>query len=200
MKKPINYTFIVITLALLISGVLFLATLSAPASLQVFGNTSHYLFHQLITIGIGLVLATVAFKIPLRILKKFAIVLFAINILLVIAVFLPGIGSKFLGAKRWVSFGNNSFQPSEFLKITAILYLAAWLSNRSFGQVKNNWLSWAKREWQNIISLYVPFLCLLALVAGLLYLQKDLSTMGIIAIALIVVYFCSQTPLWHTLC
>ena len=56
MKRHINYYFLMLSGFLLVTGLLFLSTLSAIPSLQAFGNTNHYLFHQLFSVSIGLVL------------------------------------------------------------------------------------------------------------------------------------------------
>ncbi len=199
MKSHVNYYFLGTVFFLLFFGTLFLATLSAQESLQTFGNTNHYLFRQLTRIAMGLILCFVAFKIPLPIFKKFSFILLLLNMLFLTFAFMPYIGTEFLGAKRWVSIGNNSFQPSEFLKITAILYLSAWLSNRFSAIQKKDLLSWFKRGYYNFISIFLPFLVFLGIIVVLLYLQKDISTLGILGVTLIVIYFASGTNIWHTI-
>lgn len=199
MRGKINSTFLITSLILIILGELFLATLSAPASLKVSGGTNYYLFHQLFAIGIGLVVGIIAFKIPLHFLKKISGILLIINVALLIIVFLPFLGTQFWGAKRWISIGGNTFQPSEFFKITVILYLSAWLSGRFSPSVKKDWITSAKRGYSNLIKVFLPFLFLLSIIVVILYFQKDASTLGIIIISLLAIYFASGTPLWHTL-
>lgn len=199
MKRAINYYFLGVSAILIVFGILFLANLSAPASLQIFGNTNYYLFHQLYAIGIGLVLGFVAFKVPLYIIKKIIPALLVINLLLLVAVFLPMIGVKFWGAKRWINIGGSTFQPSEFLKITSVLYLAAWLSNRFSESSKQGFFKRLKGVHGSFKKVFLPFLCLLAVISVILLFQKDLSTLGITTASLMVVYFAAGTPLWHML-
>jgi len=199
MKRLINYYFLILSIVLIVLGLLFLATLSAPQSLQIFQNTNYYFFHQLISVAIGFVLCIVIFRIPLRFLKKITPILFFINLLLLVAVFLPFIGTEFWGASRWISIGKNTFQPSEFLKITAILYLSSWLSSKFSENTKSSWITIAKKGYYNLTRVFLPFLLLLATITILLYLQKDISTLGIIAATLIIIYFVAATPLWHTI-
>lgn len=199
MKHHINYYFLITATVLIFFGALFMATLSAPESLQLFDTTNHYLFRFLTRIGIGIFLAFVAFKIPLALWKRFAFILLFLNLILLIAVLTPHFGSEFLGAKRWLSIGNNSFQPSEFLKITAILYISAWLARRVDSGLQKDFISWVKKSYHSIINIFVPFLVFLGLILVMLYLQKDLSTLGIIGVTLIVIYFSAGTNLWHTL-
>ncbi|HLD70264.1 MAG TPA: putative peptidoglycan glycosyltransferase FtsW [Negativicutes bacterium] len=198
MRRGINYYFLLLAALLLGAGSLFLATLSAPASMQAFGNTSYYIFHQLIAIGIGLVMALIAFKIPLHFLKKMSLPLLALNVVLLIIVFLPILGTTHWGARRWISFFGMSLQPSEFLKITAILYLSAWLSTKFSENHKRGLAALAKKTWQHFIKIYLPFLFLLGTISAFLYFQKDMSTLGVIILSLLAVYFAAGTPLWHT--
>ncbi|MSU54469.1 MAG: putative lipid II flippase FtsW [Candidatus Staskawiczbacteria bacterium] len=199
MKRRVNYYFLMVAGGLLTCGLLFLSTLSAIASLKIFGNTNYYIFHQLISVAIGLVGGVIMFKLPLPFLKKIAPVLFIVNILLVLAVFLPGIGVKLGGAHRWINIAGNTLQPSEFLKITAILFISAWLSNRISTGGKKNWGGGAKKSFHNFISIYLPFLVFLIIIGFLLLLQRDMSTLGIVCVTLITIYFIAQTPVWHTL-
>ncbi len=199
MKHGINYYFLGASGLLLICGMVFLATLSGIESLQAFGNTHYYLFHQLIAAAIGIVIALVAFFIPIRIIKKLALPALVINLGLLIVVFLPMLGTKVWGAQRWINIAGVSLQPSEFLKITAVVYLAAWLANKAPENSKKGWISSAKKGYHSAIRVFLPFLALLSIIAIILYFQKDASTLGITSISLVAVYFAAGTPLWTTL-
>ncbi len=117
MKRQLNYSLLIVSLVLLVFGLFFLATLSAIASLTAFGNTHYYIFHQLIAVAIGLVAGLVLFKLPLPWLKRAALPLFIVNLVLLCIVFLPMLGVKLLGASRWIKIGGATVQPSEFLKL-----------------------------------------------------------------------------------
>lgn len=179
---------------------LFFACLSASSSLQKFGNTNYYLFHQLL-FGLlpAVILGFIGYKISLRFLKKWAFWLFLLNLFALFLVFLPKIGSKVGGASRWIGIGSITLQPSEFLKITAILYLSAWIASKLSEANVSDWKSITKKGYHNIIYILVPFAIFLGIIAVALYFQSDISTLGIIAITLLVLYFSAKTPLWHTL-
>ena len=200
MKKHLDYFLFFLVLLLLASSFLFLACLSSLASLQRFGNTHYYLVHQLL-FGLlpGIVLGFLAYKISLPFLKKWATLLLTLNLILLLLVFIPGIGSKFWGATRWISIGNLSIQPSEFLKITAILYLAAWIASKLAEGKGSGWKLNAKKGYHNLIYVFVPFIVFLGVISTILILQPDLTTLGIIALTLVAMYFSVKTPLWHTL-
>ena len=198
-KNNFNYYLFFTVISLTVFGVLFLSTLSAPASFRVFGVTNYYFFHQLAAIAVGLILGAVAFKTPLHILKKWAPILIFINLALLIAVFIPGIGSKFWGAKRWINIGIITLQPSELLKITTILYVSAWLSNKSLGNSKKDRAFSIKKGYYELIHIFVPFAIFLIAISAIMVFQKDITTLGIINLTLLSIYFSAKTPFWHTL-
>src|SRR3989344_1187194 len=199
MKRAINYYFLITVLLLVFFGILFLATLSAPASLQFFGNTNYYLFHQLFALSIGLVSCFTFFKIPLHILKKISLPILIVNLLLLIVVFLPFLGVKFWGAKRWINIGGSTLQPSEFLKFTSVVYLSAWISNKFSETSRRGWIMTAKKGYYDFVKVFLPFLILLALIAIIFYFQKDVSTLIIVGVALTTIYFVSGTSIWHSI-
>ena len=200
MKKHFNYPLFFIAIFLIGFSFLFLACLSAPASLQRFGNTNYYLLHQLFFGFIPAIIAgLVAYKISLRWLKKWSPLIVLINIAVLFLVFLPKIGFGAGGATRWINLGIGSFQPSEFLKISAILYLSAWIASKLSEDNVSDWKSITKKGYHNVIYIFVPFVIFLGLIAIALYLQRDASTLGIISITLLALYFSARTPLWHTI-
>ncbi len=60
--------------------------------------------------------------------RRFAFYIFLLSLLATAAVFIPGIGMSHGGATRWLNFGITTVQPSEFLKIGFVIYLATWFS------------------------------------------------------------------------
>lgn len=174
-------------IALVLLGILILASVSASFSQEKFGSSFYFLNHQILYGLIpGIMLAFLAFKTPLNTLRKWAPLLLLINLALVAMVFLPKIGVEAGGAARWISLGKITFQPSEFLKFTFILYIAAWLASRThqskeFGQT------------------FIAFLSAVGLISLFLILQPDVSTLGIIASSAALMYFLANTPLWHSL-
>ncbi len=169
---------------LLAFGITILASVSAPFSQVKFGNTYYFLSHQ-IFYGLipGLILGLLALKINLSFFKKMAPFLLLLNLIALIMVFIPGIGLQIEGATRWVNLGPVSFQPSEFLKITFILYIAAWLANRSSEKKLN--------------QAFLAFLAIFGLISLTLILQPDISTLCVIFAVAALMYFANNTPFWH---
>ena len=217
MKKnlSIDYILLTITAVLTLFGILMIATVSSPLSLEKFGNTWHYLFHQIFS-GLlpAIFLGILFFKIRLSTLKKYAVVLLLLNLIALILVFVPKIGLSIGGAHRWIALGPISFQPSEFLKISFLLYLAAWFSQKK-SKIK---LLRSKSESKNICSslpfaatrvaedealasspnqTLVAFLIILIILTCLLIKQPDVGTLMVIAITSASIYFITPSSFWH---
>ena len=178
---------------------LFFFLLSSPASLQRFGNTNYYFMHQLL-FGLlpAVVMGVVVFFIPLDFFKKWAPIVVLLNIIGLFFVFVPGIGIKAGGASRWIGFGRFTLgQPSEFLKVTAILYLSAWIASKLVEDGASGWKSGAKKSYHNFVYIFLPFIAFMSIISVGLLLQKDVTTLGIITLTLLAVYFSAKTPIWH---
>lgn len=178
-----DYILLGVVVVLMILGILILANVSAPLSVERFGTTYYFLNHQLLFGFLpGLILAFLLFRIRLDLVKKWAPLFLLINLILLALVFLPGLGVEFRGANRWINFGHFSFQPSEFLKLTFILYLAAWLKG----------LMWVDSQT------FLVFLAVIGVIGLLLIFQPDISTLGIIILVAGLMYFLAKTPLWQS--
>lgn len=185
--------------ALVIFGLLVLASVSASFSMQRFGTPFYYFVHQ-IEYGLlpGLALGIGMFCLPLDRVRKGSFMSLVGTVALLFLVFMPVVGTKFGGAHRWISLGSFSFQPSEFLKLTSVLYLAAWLSLHSSSRQTSK-TQGARGRSEGMKETFVPFLCVMAALGLLLLLQPDIGTLGIIALSALTVYFVSSTPPWHTM-
>lgn len=202
-KRHPDYPLLGVICVLVVLGVVILASVSLAVSHERFGNTYHYLNHQLLY-GLlpGLILAFfVFFKVKLASLKKWAPFLLLVNLIFMAMVFLPKIGSSLGGASRWISLGPLSFQPSEFLKITFILYLASWLSSRGSCERKRGLhgvgkLDSAKNE-KFFSQTFITFLIVVGIISLFFILQPDISTLGVIILIAIVMYFLGGNSVWH---
>ena len=154
-KKNIDKNFFYITLILSVLGLIAVADASAPQALNIFNDKYYFLKQQSVWALVGFVSLLITSQIHYKIWEKLAIPAFAISIIFLVAVLLPGLGSKFLGARRWIYIGPISIQPAEFVKLSLAIYLAKV----------------AEKEKQ-MLSYFIP----LVLVAFLIMLQPDLGT------------------------
>jgi cell division protein FtsW len=149
-----------ITLALLLLGLLMVASASMVISDRQFGYPFHYLFHQALYLGSGLILAFIATRIPIRFWQKFSLLFLFISLLLLLVVLIPGIGRVMNGSRRWLSLGVITLQVSEIMKLAALVYLASYLQRHA-------------EAVQNQIQGFVKPLIILSIIALLLLLEPD---------------------------
>jgi len=184
-KKPDLILFGIIV-SLILLGIVTLASVSAPVAQRKFDSSFQFLSHQL-KMGLlpGLILGYLAFKKEMSWFKKYAPLFFFINIVLLTLVLVPKIGGNAGGASRWLDFKFFTFQPSEFLKLTIILYWASWWSSQKSKISKN----------QNS-TLYV-FFAVMIIVGILIILQPDIGTFFLILFISGIMYFLANTPYKH---
>lgn len=181
----IDKGFLYSLIALVAFGLLMLLSASGPIGYQKFDDVLYFFKHQLVY-GLvpGLILFIAFAKIDYRILAKFAPIALIGSIILLLLVYIPGIGMRFGGSGRWVDIGLFTFQPSEFVKIGFLIYVAAWLETRTKSD-----------EAHDLQKGLIPFLLSLAIVMVLLIFQPNTGSMVVIAGAALTAYFISGAPL-----
>jgi cell division protein FtsW len=183
-NKP-DYSLLFLVLGLVSFGLLMINSASMVISESKFGSTYYYVNHQIINgllIGIvGLVALSVT---NYKILKKVALWAFIANIGLMAAVFIPGLGYAAGGAHRWIKIGGFTFQPSEILKLSAVVYFAAWLESRG-------------RKIKDPKEGLVPFVFLAGLTGSFLIFQPDVGTLGVICFGLLAMFFAAGAKIKH---
>jgi len=180
-----DYFLAALIVILAVAGLVILSSASSDLGKIKFNDSYYYLKHQLIY-GVlpGLVGLFIAYKFTYQHYRKFAFLLLLLNLGLLALVF-TSFGVAAGGASRWLRFGPLTFQPAELLKLTFIIYLAAWLTNPRVSRI------------QNLSEGLVPFMVICGLVGGLLLLQPATSTVVILIGTGLVIYFLSGAQLKH---
>jgi cell division protein FtsW len=108
-------------------GVVMVASSSiAVADSQQLG-AFYFLRRHLVFLGLGMVVAGLAMRTELRLLEKFAFPLLALAFVLLLAVFVPHLGMRINGARRWLNLLVTTFQPVEAVKLILVVYIASYL-------------------------------------------------------------------------
>lgn len=94
------------------------------------GYNSFYLWRSFAHVIVGTVLMVFFSFIPYRLWERYAKVMFFFCIGLQLLLLLPGFAADWGTANSWLRLGPLSIQPSEFLKLTFIMYLSVWLQKR----------------------------------------------------------------------
>lgn len=155
-------------------GLIAIYDASVVDAFKTFSDKFHYVKQQSSWMVLGIVSSIIVSKLPLNLLKKLAPIFLGVTLFLMLLVLIPGLGSKFLGARRWLVFGPVVIQPSELLKISLVLYLSNWLEK--------------PRELIN-------FLFIMGISLILIMLQPDLGTAIIVVGVSFMIYYLSGAPL-----
>ncbi len=87
-------------------------------------NSAYFLIRQSIFLALALFAATLTFMVPVRFWQTSAPWFFLAGMVLLVLVLIPGIGREVKGARRWLNLIVFNFQPSELMKLAAVLYAA----------------------------------------------------------------------------
>ena len=166
-NKP-DYVFLGLVGALTLFGLIALSSASSVFSYERFGSSFYLIRHQLL-FGLlpGIVAFAFALHMPYGFWRKYALYILLFTGGLLVLVLIPGIGRQLGGARSWFTVGSISFQPSELVKLSLLVYLAAWAENR------HDRLTDFKEG-------FVPFMTVAGAVALLILLQPDVGTFAIL--------------------
>ncbi|MBI2623676.1 MAG: cell division protein FtsW [Candidatus Liptonbacteria bacterium] len=178
-----DYFLVALVLVITVFGLVMLASASSELGKARYNDSFYFIRHQLLYgLSFGIVGFFCAAVVRYTRYRGLALLMLALTVVLLILVFTP-VGVEANNATRWLQLGPIRFQPAELLKLTLIIYLAAWLS-RSNAQRGMS----AVRGW-------FPFLVVLGAVGTLLILQPATSTVLILLGTGLTLYFLSGAKL-----
>ncbi len=170
-RTPLFLALFVTTTALVTLGVIMVLSASAAVSIEDTNSAWSLFLRQLMWTSLGAVLLLVLMRIDYRVWRKVARPVMALCVLLLVAVIIPGLGIKANGAARWLGVGSLTFQPSELVKLTLVLFVADILARPARSMADNR-------------STTRPVVVVTLVVVVLLMLEPHLgATMIVMAIA-----------------
>ena len=185
-SNNMDFTLLITVLVLLAIGVAMVFSASSISSQLKFQDKYHFLKSQgtYAILGIGVMLFMSRFN--YKILGKFAPALVVVSIILLILVFVPGIGFKANGAWRWIQIGPIPMQPSEVAKFAMILFMAKSISTK-------------KDKIRTFFQGVVPYVMLLGIFCVLIILEPNKSTAMIFVLIAFTLLFAAGARIWHLL-
>jgi cell division protein FtsW len=108
-------------------GVVMVASSSIAVADSQHKGEFYFLQHHLMYLMLGVIAAGVAMRTELKDIEKHAFFLMLVAFIMLLAVFVPHLGMKLNGARRWLNLGITSFQPVEAVKLILVVYLASYL-------------------------------------------------------------------------
>lgn len=182
---PSTRTVLMTSLFLLMSmSLLMMASASVPFAMSKGLSPMYFFYSQMMYIGIGLVAAYVAYRLPLKWYFDFGLLFIAwLSILGMIGLTLL-VGAVINGSQRWLNLGLFNFQPAEFAKLIMVLIIADYVVRRS-AEVRDTILA----SWR-LIAWYAPIILLILW-------QPDYGSVVVVAATAIVILFVSGVPIQH---
>jgi cell division protein FtsW len=183
LTRPPDSILIGLLIGISIFGLFVLLSASGPVSYQYYSDPLYFLRRQIL-LGLlpGVFTFIVCSFIDPKKLQSYAMIAFIATIVLLISVFIPGLGHRVGGSISWINLGFAKIQPSEFAKVTFLIYGAAWLATR--GKTEGKTFQGA-----------MPFFLAIASVMALLVMQPDTGSMSVIVGMCLLMYFVAGAPI-----
>ena len=158
------------------SGLLILASASLHFSDLIYGNPSAIFNRQLFYFFLGLFGLLIFFILPLNFWTSYDRLLITLGFILLLLVFVPGIGFEVNGANRWIRVAGFGLQPSEIMKFLSILYVSCY-SVRRIREIQSHW-----------IGFFRPAIIIVSIISIIL-IQPDLGSSAVIFASVLGVLF-----------
>ncbi len=179
-RLEIDRTFLILVILLVGFGLVMLTSASSIVAYKTYQDSYFFLKQQLIGVIIGGGLFWFLSKIDYRHLRKVALAFLALSLILLLLVFIPGLGKEVNGSRSWLDIFGHSFQPSEFVKLSLMIYLAALFEKR-----------------EETPKRFFSFIILFGCIAVLMLMQPDIGTLFILTMASFAVYFVGGGKIKH---
>ncbi len=173
---------LVLPMVLTAIGLIMVYSSSSMLGIERFHDPNHYLFQQLLRVGMGLAVALGCARLDLRRLEAYAPWLLVWSVLLLGVVAVAGHASN--GAARWIRMGTVTFQPTDLARLATVVFMAWWLKRRP-------------PESLGFRRGVLPPLVLAIVMAGLILAQPNLSSAGLLAVTCFLMIFLAGARVLH---
>jgi cell division protein FtsW len=170
---------LLILIAMIGIGLSVLFSASTYYAERLFDDPFHFFKRQLLWVLLGTVAATVVAHMPLQVLRRGTPFVVVAALILTILTFVPGIGQPIMGARRWLFLFGQSFEPSELVKFSLVLYLAAIFAKK-------------QDRINDPLNSLLPPLLVVSLFVTLIYLQNDFSTAFFLLLVALAMFLIAQ--------
>jgi cell division protein FtsW len=129
----------------------------------------YFLIRHGIFIAVSVVFAVMAFQVPMQLWQNSALSLFLLGMVLLVLVLIPGIGREVNGSQRWLSLYVANLQPSEFMKLFAVIYAADYTVRKA-------------AYMHSLRRGFLPMFAVMLLTGGLLLREPDFGALAVITV------------------
>ena len=176
LRTGYDLTLLSVVLALLAIGLAMVYSASGIKALDTLDEPRYYLLQQSAWVGAGLIAMLVVARVDYHRYRRLALPALVIAVLLLVAVLVPGVGTRVGGASRWLRISSFvGVQPAELAKLALVVYLAFWLGRH--------------RDRVESVTVTLPFLLLTGLITALVVAEPDLGTAIVVGAIGLAMYF-----------
>ncbi|MDA2948814.1 MAG: putative lipid II flippase FtsW [Mycobacterium sp.] len=177
LARPMTSFHLMVSVAALLTtlGLIMVLSASGVRSYGADGTPWAIFTRQVMWAGVGLFACWFALRLPVRFIRRMAFPAFAVTIVMLVLVLIPGIGQVANGTRGWFVVGGLSMQPSELTKIAFVIWGAHLLATR-------------RMERASLREMLIPLIPAAVIALGLIVSQPDLGqtvSLGIILLALL---------------
>jgi len=140
------------------------------------GHPAHFLARHGAYLAVGLLTGLVAFQVPMRLWQKYSFPLFFLGVVLLTLVLIPAIGHEVNGSRRWISLWIVNLQPSEFMKLLIVFYVANYTVRKA-------------HQLGSFRKGFLPMLIVMLIVGALLLLEPDFGSFVVITAIMMAILF-----------
>ena len=178
----LDFVLIFLFLSLCFLGLIILASASVYFSDLIYENPSAIFNRQLLHFLLGITGLIIFFLIPLNFWMVYDRLFLTLGFLLLLLVFIPGVGVEVNGANRWIRVAGFGLQPSEVMKFLSVLYVSCY-SVRRIKEIQSHWLGFFR-----------PALIIVSIISVIL-IQPDLGSSAVIFASVLGVLFVAGVKL-----
>lgn len=184
MERRFDTALFLSVVLLLAIGVVMVYSSSSIVALKRYNDGYFFLKRQLLFASVGVFVMLAVSRIDYRVYQKLAYPLLGISLISLVLVLIPHVGVDIAGTRRWFRVGGFTFQPSEFMKVAMVIYMAHSLSK--------------KGEKVKAFSVgIVPHMMVLGFTLLLILMQPDFGTSIAIAAVVFIMLFTAGARLTH---
>ena len=171
-----------ISLTIICTGLVMMTSASVSISAKEFNDPLYYFWRQGMAATIGLLLALISLKVPMRLWQALSVPLLIFSIILLTLILIPGIGKEVNGSMRWIQLGPFALQASEPVKLCIIAYLAGYMVRHG-------------KTVQTEFAGFIRPIGVLTLISGLLLLEPDFGACVVLFATALGMLFMGGVPL-----
>jgi cell division protein FtsW len=175
MHRKSAYIMFLAVLGMLVIGIVMLFSTSAFAR-DSHGDVYFFIKRQGLWLGIGLVICTIAALVDYHFWQRTWWIWFALALVTLVLCFVPHLGMRINGSRRWVGLGLLSFQPSEIAKVAAVFFLAYWFARE-------------EKPNKSLLANFVIPIAVTGILLALILAEVDLGTTALIGATTFVMMF-----------